>query len=456
MQSSTTGPAARPIPVMPARPARRLSTFRMLRTAVGNSITAFDEELYGTLVVPRRYVHQRVVFCSDPEGIRHVLLDNAGNYARMSGIRRIYEVEIGTGTLASAGETWRRHRRVAIPATHHRAFQTDIPALIALAERAADALEAERGRVVNIERVGIDLITGMFNHILTGGRPDTGALLDWLSRIPRPPSAIDLIPKPRWMNGLIRNSRGEETAPLDRQLRALITERLEPGYAGAQDLLWRLAHGVDRRTGESLPVAEVRDEAASIAAGGAATIRGFTWLWYLVALHPEVATRLHGEVRQVLGDAPITPEALGQLPYARQVIDETLRLYPPVPAIIRENVEPDVVCGARLPRRGIVAILPWVLHRHRRLWQDPDLFDPDRFAPGNKASQPRYAYLPFSTGPSVCFGASLAMTEMLVAVAVLARRFRFELVPDRPIEPVGRLTLRPRGGLSMQVRGCPR
>ena len=451
-----TGATARPIPVMPPRPARRLPVFRFLRTAVGNSITAFDEELYATLAVPRRYVHQRVLFCSDPEGIRHVLLDNAANYARMSGIRRIYEVEIGTGTLASAGDIWRRHRRVAIPATHHRAFQPDIPALIALAERAADALEPERGRVVNIEQVGIDLVSGMFNHVLTGGRTDTRALLDWLSRIPRPPSALDLIPKPQWMNALVRNPRGEETAPLDRQLRALIAERLAPGYAGPQDLLWRLAHGVDKRSGESLPVDEVRDEAASIAAGGAATIRAFTWFWYLVALHPEVAARLHAEVRQVLGDAPVTPEALGQLPYARQVIDETLRLYPPVPVIIREAAERDVVCGIALPRRGIVAIIPWVLHRHRRLWADPDLFDPDRFAPGNKPTQPRYAYLPFSTGPSVCFGASLAITEMLAAVAVLARRFRFGLLPGQPIVPVGRLTLRPRGGLSMQVEGIGR
>ena len=424
---------------------------KMLRTAVGNSITAFDEELYDTLVVPRRYGPQRALFVSDPEGIKHVLLDNAANYARMSGIRRIYEVEIGTGTLASAGETWRRHRRVAIPATHHRAVQSDIPALIALAERAADTLEQEQGRAVNIERVGIDLVTGMFNHILTGGQPGMGPLLNWLSRIPRPPSVIDLIPKPHWMNALVRNTRGAETAPLDQQLRALITERLEPGYAGPQDLLWRLAHGVDRRTGERLPVVEVRDEAASIAAGGAATIRAFTWFWYLVALHPEVAVRLHAEMRRVLGDAPVTPELLGQLPYTRQVIDETLRLYPPVPAIIREAAERDVVCGIKLPRRGIVAILPWVLHRHRRLWSDPDLFDPDRFAPANKANQPRYAFLPFSTGPSVCFGASLAMTEMLVAVAVLGRRLQFALVPDKPIEPVGRLTLRPRGGLDMLV-----
>lgn len=451
--AAALGQRVRPVPAMPPRPVRPLPALTLLRTAVANSVSACDEELYDKLVVSRLYWPQRVLFLSDPDGIKRVLIDRFDNYPRLSGVRRIYEIEIGTGTLASEGETWRRHRRVATPTIDHRAVLADTPAMVALAERVADELEERCGQVIDLERWSVDLATTMFNHVLTGGRPDAGPLLAWMSKIPRRPAAIDLIPKPPWLHALVRNRRGRETAHLDRQLRGLIAERLEPGYAGPRDLLWRLAHQRDRRTGEVLPVEEVRDEAASLSAAGTATVRALTWFWYLVGTHPDVEARLHEELRRVLGSAPVTAEKLQQLPYARQIIDETLRLYPPIPAIMRESVARDEVCGVALPRRAVVAILPWVVHRHRRLWPDPDLFDPDRFTPEAKARQPRFAYLPFATGPRVCVGASLATTQMLAAVAVLGRRFRFVLASEEPVVPVGRITLRPRGGLPATVLG---
>jgi cytochrome P450 len=217
-------------------------------------------------------------------------------------------------------------------------------------------------------------------------------------------------------------------------------------------MIWRLIHLRDRRTGESLPRSDVRDEAASMIAGGVSpTVRAMTWVWYLLARHPEAEARLHAELDAMSEGEPPTPGQLAQLSFTRQVIDETMRLYPPIPGILREAAAADVLCGHRVPPRSIIAIMPWVVHRHRRLWTDPDRFDPDRFSPQNSAARHRFAFVPFAGGPRICVGAAFAMTQMLIVVAVLARRFRFRLAPDHPVRAVGHISLHPYGGLLATV-----
>ena len=245
---------------------------------------------------------------------------------------------------------------------------------------------------------------------------------------------------------------GRRRLEFDDRLQALIAERSAPGYTGPYDLIWRLLNTPDRKTGAILPREEVRDEAASLIAGGVSpTVRALTWVWYLLALDPGVETRLHAELDRVVQGGPLTPDHLPQLAYLRQVIEETMRLYPPIPGIPRQAAADDVLCGHPVPRRSIVAILPWVVHRHHRLWTDPDRFDPDNFSPERRAARHRFAYLPFSAGPRVCVGAGFAMTQMTIVVAALARRFRFRLAADHPVVPVGRISLHPYGGLHVTV-----
>jgi cytochrome P450 len=212
-----------------------------------------------------------------------------------------------------------------------------------------------------------------------------------------------------------------------------------------------MAHGVDRQTGERLSPAEIRDEVLTLASTAATPLRPMTWVWYLLALHPEVEEKLHAELDSVLGGRTPNPDDLARLVYLRQVLDETMRLYPPLPVMLRSAAGGDTVCGRRIPRKSIVAVMPWVVHRHNKLWPDPDLFDPDRFSPERTGSRSRYAYIPFGVGPHVCVGASLALTEILIAVAILAQRFRFRLAPDQRIEPVAWTTLRPLHGIRMTI-----
>jgi cytochrome P450 len=180
-------------------------------------------------------------------------------------------------------------------------------------------------------------------------------------------------------------------------------------------------------------------------------LRVLSWIWYLLALHPAAEQRLHAELDEVLcGRNPVW-EDLPKLIYLRQVVDETMRLYPPLPVMMRTVAEDDTVCGWRIPRSAMVTIAPWVIHRHRRLWAEPDRFDPDRFNAEATAARSRYEYIPFSIGPHICTGAPLSLVEIATAVAILAQRFRFHLVPGHPIEPVGWTSLRPARGIRVTV-----
>ena len=440
---------AAPIPVMPPRPTRALPLLSFLTAASTNSLAACDEELFDELFVPRRYLSQRVFFISDPEGIKRVLLDKVDNYPRVTRIRRLFEAGLGTGSLASEGETWWRHRRVAAPTIDRRAIEPEIPALIRLTEEIADEIgRSPRGKTFDIEGEVVRLLIRLWNHVVTGGDPGAVEMLNRLSKFPRKPRLADLAGVSRLLEWLQPRARRRQPLEFDEAPQRLIAQRDERRYVGPHDLIWRLLNTPDRKTGERLPRAEVRDEAASLIAGGVSpTVRALTWIWYLLALDPQVEARLHAELDTVVQDGPLAPAHLPQLAYACQVIEETMRLYPPIPAILRQAKAEDVVCGHRVPRRSIIAILPWVIHRHRRLWTDPDRFDPDNFSAARRAAQHRFAYVPFAGGPRVCVGAAFAMTQMSIVVAVLARRFRFRLAGDRPVVPVGRISLHPYGGL---------
>jgi cytochrome P450 len=277
-------------------------------------------------------------------------------------------------------------------------------------------------------------------------------MLERMGRYPEKYSLVDILPLPGALHFLDRYRRSRRGVdPYYPLLDELTAARRAADYAGPKDFLWRLANTPDRRTGEPLTAAEIRDEVLTLAATAMTPLRPLTWIWYLLAKHPQVESRLHAELDDVVGDRPPSAEDLPKLVYLRQVLDETMRLYPPLPLMLRSAAAEDTICDRRVPRRSVVAVIPWVVHRHRKLWSDPDCFDPDRFAPERAAERSRFAYFPFGVGPHVCPGAALSMNEMLIALAALAQRFRFRLAPNQAIEPTAWTTLRPRNGIMMTV-----
>ena len=435
---------------VPVRPQRPLPPLELLKTVADNTLGIFDEEVFDELVVVRRYGPAVLVFVSDPVGIRHALVDHFDDYPRMPVIRRIYAAQIGTGSLATSGPVWWRHRRTAAPALDRRALAPDVPSFAAAAEAGAEALAERIGTPINVAYEAAMIVIGLLNQMATSGDPRGLPILSWLSKVPGKPKVLDVMPMPEWLRDLVSPARlSPERAALRDSLGVLVTERRADGYDGPRDLLWRIAHARDRETGEPLSFDEARDEAASQMAAGDATIGALGWIWYLLALHPDVEAGLHEELDAVLGDRPLRADHLRQLVYTRRVLDEVLRLYPPVPIVPRQALKRDVICGHKIPRGAAVVVAPWVVHRHRKLWSDPDVFDPDRFTEERSRDRPRFAYLPFNVGPGTCSGSHFAMMQMLILVAALARRYRFRLVPEMPVTPHGGMTLQPRGGLWM-------
>jgi cytochrome P450 len=191
-------------------------------------------------------------------------------------------------------------------------------------------------------------------------------------------------------------------------------------------------------------------------AGHETTAVALTWTWYLLARHPEVAERLREEVAGAIGTRTPTIEDVPRLGYARRVVEEAMRLYPPVWGFMRQAIEPDEVGGYRVPKRAVVTISPYVTHRHPAFWEEPERFDPERFALEQVRARLRFAYLPFSGGPRLCIGNEFALLEAQLVVAMTIQRYRLRLVSGTPVEPESRLTLRPRGGLPMVASAAER
>ena len=188
------------------------------------------------------------------------------------------------------------------------------------------------------------------------------------------------------------------------------------------------------------------------AGGHDAASRGLAWSWHLLSQHPIEERRLHDELDAVLGGRTPGFEDVDKLPYVRMVIEEAMRLYPSFPLLAwREALNHDELCGMSIPKGATVAIIPWVVHRHRKLWQNPECFDPERFSPSRSAGRAHLAYLPFGAGPRVCMGAVFAMMEMVLILSTLAQRYRLRLLPGHKVEPQGRLILSARDGLPMTL-----
>jgi cytochrome P450 len=200
----------------------------------------------------------------------------------------------------------------------------------------------------------------------------------------------------------------------------------------------------------------VRDHVITIfLAGHETTAMALTWTWFLLSQHPHVEAKLHAEIATVLGGRAPTHEDLGKLVYARMVIDESMRIYPPVHTIARQAIGEDILVGQRIPKGSTVMIAPWLLHRHVKLWDNPSVFDPERFSAERSSGRARFSYLPFGGGKRICIGAAFSLAEGTILLATLAQRFRLRLAPGHRVEPQGLITLRARYGMKMllQPRG---
>jgi cytochrome P450 len=242
---------------------------------------------------------------------------------------------------------------------------------------------------------------------------------------------------------------------IDRVIYKIIAERRQPG-THSDDLLSLLMDVKDEASGDGMSDQQLHDEALTIfIAGHETTSVALTWCVYLLSQHPEVEKRLRGELGEVLGGRAARMDDLPALVYTRQVLDETLRLYPPAWASNRSSLSEDEICGYRIPANSSIVFSPYVIQHDPSLWEEPEAFDPDRFTAERCAERHRFAYFPFGGGPHQCIGMGFAVVEATLVLATILQHYRLELAPDYTVELKPSITLHPKGGMPMFIRPVP-
>ncbi len=440
-------------------PKKAPSLLRQIFAPAPNQFEALPQIAYEEPVWESKNVFGHSFLISDPAGVKRVLLDNVANYPKTEMERKLLGATVGEGLLISEGEKWKSHRRLMAPSFDFKSIVSYSPAMVAAADKFANVWAAKgSGSVIDIAEEMTNLTLEVIsNTMFSADGAILGELVDKSLR--KMSDAIDfnvldvlpLIGPPRMKRKLSRIQQNFMT--MDATMQKLIRARESVEGRPARDLLDRLIAARDSETGVRLSNDEVRDEVVIIfLAGHDTTALALTYTWYLLSQHPEVEGKLHAELARVLSGRVPTYDDLENLPYTKMVIEESMRLYPPAPGIsARAVLEDDEVAGVKIPKGSIILITPWVLHRHRLLWDDPEKFDPERFSPKRSEGRHRFAYLPFGGGPRVCIGMALAMSEAQLILATMAQRYRLKLVPGQHIVLQHRITMRPRDGIQMML-----
>ena len=426
----------------------RLPLRALLDALRGNALAAFPREAFVEDAVVQSFFGRRHVILSRPDAIHHVLVDHPENYARAEAAVRILRPMFGRGLFLSAGDDWRQQRRTTAPGFAPRAVRLLAGNVAEAVGELIETLTAGQGRTLDLvplfQTLALEIIgRAIFSLDMKRHAPDLRELiLNYAARLGRPSLADFLlplgVPTP---TDLARRTFRRRWRKL---VTEIITERRARADADAQqgprdmfDVLAAAAEDDER------PLERLGDQVATfIVAGHETTASAMFWACYLLASEPEAQDRIAAEAAWFALGPDDAAEAVPQLTYTRAVVDEVLRLYPPAFVITRQAVADDFVGGIPVPKRSLVLIAPWVLHRHRRSWSEPDRFDPDRFLPG-RPQPPRFAYLPFGTGPRTCIGSPFALTELVLVLALLMRHFRIALAPHAPVNPVGLTTIQP-------------
>jgi cytochrome P450 len=400
---------------------------------------------------------------SSPDAIEHVMRDGSGNYWKGDGTAMVKPV-MGDGLAVAEGDLWRRQRRLMQPAFHKRAILEFAPLMQASIDAMLDGWE-ERvgGKAFDVSVCTSNLAQGLIWRTLFGEAIEQHSdqqateLGQALVEVNRYMNSIvwSLLPIPEWLPTPRKRRFRRAMNLLETTVLGLIERRRQAladdpeGFEHA-DLLTRLLAARDQESGKGMSAAQLRDEIMTLFVAGHDTTAGaMSWTLALLSKNPEARERLHAEVDGLATDATL---AESNLPYTQQVIDESMRLYPPSWLVVRTPREPDTICGYSVPKGAPLLISQYVMHRHPDLWEDPERFDPDRFAPKRAAARPHYAYFPYGGGGRKCIGIAFAQIAIRLTIASVCRRYELNLAPGHSLVPQPLITLRAKHGVSMTLK----
>ena len=436
-------------PPKPEPRADKVSLFAHLRAFRRDILSAQPVRLYRAWMAEFRTPFFRSYLCNDPALVRRVLEERPGDFPKSDRVTEGLRPLLGRSVFVTNGEEWLRQRRIIDPAFEGGRLKEAFPAIWAACEAAVARMVPG---VVEVElaasHAAADVIFRTLFSIPIEDRV-AQAVFHEFRAYQRSAPILNLgafLPLPRWFPRLHRGAT-KRSARTIRGLIAALTAARAVAIAEGQapdDLATKIMTTPDPVSGATFGTAEMVDQVAIFfLAGHETSASALGWALYLLATHPEAQERVAAEA------AALRPEfgVVGGLRFTRDVFREALRLYPPVPMLVREAARPEEFRGRKVARGAQVVISPWHLHRHERLWDRPDAFDPDRWA----GEVPQGGYLPFSRGARVCPGAGFAMLEGTLMLAHLVRAFRFEAVEGRVPVPVAHLTVRAKDGIWLRV-----
>lgn len=438
-------------------PQQPLTGLHWLRTVLRNPIEAWPADIYRQPIFTSRFAGRDVVFVMAPDLVRDVLVTSSERFDKGDLTRRALRPALGDALLTAEGDQWRWQRRAAAPTFRPDAMAPYLPAVqAAIDRRLAHWSALPDGTTIDVAhemmRTTFDaildaMLTG--RHSMDADRVER-AITDYLGSVAWI-TVVAMLRLPEWMPfpGRVRTEIARRF--LKRSAReAAEHARNSPAQS---NLIASLATASDAGTGRAMNNVELADNFLTfMTAGHETTALALTWTWYLLALYPDAEQRVLAEVHECTGGRPLAYDDLAQLVYTRRVIEESLRLFPPAPVIVRRALTDLRIGPVPVPKGTDVYVPVYAIHRHEQLWSHPNAFDPGRFAPERVSARPRYAYLPFGAGPRICIGSSFAIMEAVAVLASLITRYQLSLDPTYKPRMAVRVTLRPTGGMMMHVR----
>ncbi len=396
-------------------------------------------------IVQYRAAPEPAYLINHPDYVKHVLVSNGRNYNKDTHLNKyMLESVVGQGLLTSEPPLWRQQRHLIQPAFHRHNLVNFADLMTASTRQAMARLDrfANLGEPVDMAaqmmNLTLDIVTrALFGYDIGPQAEAVGQAVNTLIEIAKP-----------------SRTRFQQTLhELNEIVFGIIEQRRQQPNETQQDLLDMLLLARYEETGEGMSDQQVRDEVMSLfIAGHETTANTLSWLWYLLAQHPDIAAKIEAELVQVLNGRSPTPADFPQLAYTNRVIKESMRLYPSAWSISRRALDDDEIDGYAIPAGAIVALSPYTLHRHPAFWPDPDRFDPERFTPEQENGRHRYAYIPFGGGARKCIGDQFALMESIIIIPMILQQYQLQLVPGHQVEEHALVTLRPKNGILMTVK----
>lgn len=445
-------------PLPPKPPARpdKVSLWRYVRLFRKDILSAQPARLYRAWMAEFRTPFFRSFLLNQPDLVKTVLKDRPDDFPKSDRISEGLKPLLGNSVFLTNGEVWKRQRRIIDPAFEGGRLKETFPAMRAAAEAAAARLQGQEGGV-EIEAVTSHVAADVIFRTLFSIPIEHEVAAEVFSRFrdyQRSQPILNLaafVPVPRWMPRFFRKGTRENATRIRALITQLTDERAAEIAAGTapQDLATKIMTTADPETGARFSTEEMVDQVAIFfLAGHETSASALAWTLYLMAIYPEWQEKVAEEAAALEDDSFA---AVSRLRISRDVFREALRLYPPVPMMVREATCPERFRDREVPKGSQLVLSPWHLHRHERLWDNPDGFDPERWQTENGKKCQREAYMPFSAGPRVCTGAGFAMVEGPLILSMLLRHFRVAPVAGKEPVPVAHLTVRAKNGIWLRL-----